>query len=163
MRGNPFDFIPYILGHQEQFLRLFSQHVQLTVLSVVIGILIAIPLAIMASRVDALAGPVTWLAGAGQTIPSLAILGLTLPLLGIGFVPSLFALTVRAVLPILLNTYVGIRGVDRAIVDAAYFEDRRSKDVGAEFGETHDNVDQIKKRFRNALRAALVAQGVWES
>jgi len=51
----------------------------------------------------------------------------------------------------------------RAIVDAAYFEDRPSKDVGAEFGETHDNVDQIKKRFRNALRAALVARGVWES
>jgi osmoprotectant transport system permease protein len=127
MRGNPFDFIPYILGHQEQFLRLFSQHVQLTILSVVIGILIAIPLAIMASRVEALAGPVTWLAGAGQTIPSLAILGLTLPLLGIGFVPSLFALTVRAVLPILLNTYVGIRGVDRAIVDAARGMGMRSR------------------------------------
>jgi DNA-directed RNA polymerase specialized sigma24 family protein len=51
----------------------------------------------------------------------------------------------------------------RAIVEAAYFEDRPSKDVGAEFGETHANVDQIKKRFRNALRAELVARGVWES
>jgi DNA-directed RNA polymerase specialized sigma24 family protein len=51
----------------------------------------------------------------------------------------------------------------RAIVEAAYFEDRPSKDVGAEFNETHDNVDQIKKRFRNALRAELVARGVWES
>ena len=51
----------------------------------------------------------------------------------------------------------------RAIVEAAYFEDRPSKDVGAEFGETHANVDQIKKRFREALRAELVARGVWES
>lgn len=51
----------------------------------------------------------------------------------------------------------------RAIVEAAYFEDRPSKDVGAEFNETHDNVDQIKKRFRNALRAELVARGVRES
>lgn len=51
----------------------------------------------------------------------------------------------------------------RAIVEAAYFEDRPSKDVGAEFGETDANVDQIKKRFREALRAELLARGVWES
>lgn len=51
----------------------------------------------------------------------------------------------------------------QAIVEAAYFEDRPSKDVGTEFGETHDNVDQIKKRFRNALRGELVARGLWES
>src|SRR5215203_108264 len=55
----------------------------------------------------------------GQTIPSLAILALTLPFLGIGFRPALFALTIRAILPIFLNTYIGIRGADRAIVDAA--------------------------------------------
>ena len=56
-----------------------------------------------------------------------------------------------------------LNATHRAIVEAAYFEDRPSKDVGAEFGETHDNVDQIKKRFRNALRAELVVRGVWES
>jgi osmoprotectant transport system permease protein len=52
-------------------------------------------------------------------VPSLAILGLTLPFLGIGFRPALFALTIRAILPIFLNSYVGIRGTDPAIVDAA--------------------------------------------
>lgn len=51
----------------------------------------------------------------------------------------------------------------RAIVEAAYFEDRPSKDVGVEFDETYDNVDQIKKRFRAALRAELVGRGVWDS
>jgi DNA-directed RNA polymerase specialized sigma24 family protein len=56
-----------------------------------------------------------------------------------------------------------LNATHRAIVEAAYFEDRPSKNVGAEFGETHANVDQIKKRFRNALRAELVARGVWES
>lgn len=56
-----------------------------------------------------------------------------------------------------------LNATHRAIVEAAYFEDRPSKDVGAQFGETHDNVDQIKKRFRAALRAELVARGVWES
>lgn len=51
----------------------------------------------------------------------------------------------------------------QAIIEAAYFEDRPSKDVGEEFGETYDNVDQIKKRFRTELRAQLVARGVWET
>ena len=111
--------VTYIQENQERFLELLSEHIQLTVLSVVLGLLIALPLAVIASRVDVLAKPLTWMAAIGQTIPSIAILGLMLPILGTGFVPSLFALTVRAVLPIFLNGYVGIRSTDPAIVDAA--------------------------------------------
>jgi osmoprotectant transport system permease protein len=111
--------VAYIRDNQERFLELLSEHVQLTVVSVVVGLLIALPLAIVASRFELLAKPLTWLAAIGQTIPSIAILGLMLPFLGTGFVPSLFALTVRAILPIFLNGYVGIRSADPAIVDAA--------------------------------------------
>ena len=109
----------YIDQHRDDFLELLAQHIQLTLLSVVIAVLIAVTLAILASRFDLVAKPMIWLAAIGQTIPSLAILALTLPFLGIGFRPALFALTIRAILPIFLNTYVGIRGADRAIVDAA--------------------------------------------
>ena len=111
--------VAYIRDNQERFLELLSEHVQLTVVSVVVGLLIALPLAVVASRFELLAKPLTWLAAIGQTIPSIAILGLMLPFLGTGFVPSLFALTVRAILPIFLNGYVGIRSADPAIVDAA--------------------------------------------
>ncbi|MGH2562516.1 MAG: ABC transporter permease [Thermomicrobiales bacterium] len=113
------DFITYIRENQDTFLELLSEHVQLTLLSVLLGLVIALPLAVLASRLEFLAKPMTWLAAIGQTIPSLAILALMLPLLGIGFRPSLFALTIRAILPIFLNAYIGIRGADRAIVDAA--------------------------------------------
>lgn len=119
MLDNPMDFLLYIQENQERFWRLFSQHVQLTALSIVLGLLIALPLAVLASRVEALAKPMTWVAGVGQTVPSLAVLALTLPVLGIGFVPSLVALTIRAILPIFLNAYIGIRTADRAVVDAA--------------------------------------------
>lgn len=119
MNDDPLGFITYIREHPAQFRELLTEHVQLTGLSVLIAVLVAIPLAVLASRVDWLAKPMTWVAGVGQTVPSLAILGLTLPYLGIGFTPSLFALTVKAVLPIFLNSYVGIRGADRAVVDAA--------------------------------------------
>jgi len=113
------DSVTYIREHQEQFFRLLNQHVQLTIFAVVLGILIAVPLAVIASRVEILAKPLTWLAALGQTIPSLAILALTIPYLGIGFRPSLFALTLRAILPIFLNAYIGIRYADRAVIDAA--------------------------------------------
>ena len=113
------EMVSYIRDHQDTFLELLSEHVQLTVFSVVLGLLIALPLAVAASRIDVLAKPLTWIAAIGQTIPSIAILGLMLPFLGTGFVPSLFALTIRAILPIFLNGYVGIRSTDPAIVDAA--------------------------------------------
>ena len=111
--------LAYIQENQDTFLELLTEHVQLTAVSVVIGLLIALPLAVVASRIELLAKPLTWLAAIGQTIPSIAILGLMLPFLGTGFMPALFALTIRAVLPIFLNGYVGIRSTDRAIVDAA--------------------------------------------
>ena len=115
----PLEFIIYIREHQERFNELLRQHLELTALSVLLGIVIALPLAVLVSRLPVLAKPMTWLAGVGQTIPSLAILALTLPYLGIGFRPSLFALTVRAILPIFLNAYVGIQSADRATIDAA--------------------------------------------
>lgn len=119
MLDDLFGMVGYIRDNSAGFLKLLTQHVQLTLLSIVIGVLVAVPLAILASRVELLARPMTWLAAIGQTIPSLALLGLMLPFLGIGFRPALFALTIRAILPIFLNTYIGIRGADRAVVDAA--------------------------------------------
>ncbi|CAA9536347.1 MAG: hypothetical protein AVDCRST_MAG73-1498 [uncultured Thermomicrobiales bacterium] len=109
----------YIGDNREEFLDLLTEHVQLTLAAVVIAILIALPLAVLVSRVEILAKPMTWLAAIGQTVPSIAVLAIMLPWLGIGFRPSLFALTIRAVLPIFLNAYVGIAGADRAVIDAA--------------------------------------------
>ncbi|HYH13272.1 MAG TPA: ABC transporter permease [Thermomicrobiales bacterium] len=121
MFGNndPLDFIDYIRDNSEQFWELFREHVELVGYAVLISILIAVPLAIITSRIAALEKPMTWIANIGQAIPSLAVLALALPIMGIGFKPSLFALTVLAVLPIFLNTFVGIKSADPAVVDAA--------------------------------------------
>ena len=119
MLGNPLDFIAYIGEHRAQFFNLLNQHIQLTAASVLLALAAAIPLAIIASRVVPVARPMTWIAAAVQTVPSLAVLALMLPLLGIGFRPSVAALAIRAFLPIFLNTYVGLRGADAAAVDAA--------------------------------------------
>jgi osmoprotectant transport system permease protein len=95
-------------------------HMLLTLVALGIGILISIPLAIVAMRVRVLRGPLLGAAGVVQTIPSLALLALMVPLLGlIGFVPALIALILYSILPILRNTVTGIAGVDPALVEAA--------------------------------------------
>jgi osmoprotectant transport system permease protein len=116
---NPLDFIGYIRDHRDQFVHLVLQHLELTVVSVLVAIVVAVPLAVVSTRIELLARPLNWLANIGQTIPSLAVLALVLPWLGIGFRPALAALTIRAILPVFLNTYLGVRNVDAATVDAA--------------------------------------------
>ena len=59
--------VAYIQDNQDTFLELLTEHVQLTAVSVVIGLLIALPLAVAASRIELLAKPLTWLAAIGQT------------------------------------------------------------------------------------------------
>lgn len=117
--NDPLDFWVYIQDNSDKFWELFGEHIELVGWSVLIALAIAVPLAILTSRVRVLEKPLTWVANIGQAVPSLAVLGLTLPWLGIGFKPSLFALTVLAVLPIFLNTYVGINSADEATIDAA--------------------------------------------
>jgi osmoprotectant transport system permease protein len=116
---DPLDFIDYIRDNPDRFWGLFREHAELVVYATVIALIIALPLAIATSRITQLERPMTWLANIGQAIPSLAVLGLVLPWLGIGFRPSLFALTLLSILPIFLNTLVGITSVDPAVVDAA--------------------------------------------
>lgn len=117
--NDPLDFIDYIRDNPDQFWDLFREHAELVVYATVIALVIALPLAVATSRIKALERPMTWVANIGQAIPSLAVLGLVLPWLGIGFRPSLFALTILAILPIFLNTLVGLTSVDPAVVDAA--------------------------------------------
>ena len=116
---DPLDFIDYIRDNQDKFWELFNQHMTLVVWAVVIALIIALPLAVITSRVKALQKPMTWVSNIGQATPSLAVLALMLPIMGIGFRPSLFALTILAILPIFLNTLVGIQSVDAATIDAA--------------------------------------------
>ena len=120
LRNNdPLDFIDYIRDHPDKFWQLFNQHMKLVLYAVIIGLVIAVPLAVLTSRVKAMEKPMTWLSNIGQAVPSLAVLAIMLPIMGIGFKPSLFALTILAILPIFLNTLVGIQSADEAVVDAA--------------------------------------------
>jgi osmoprotectant transport system permease protein len=68
-------------------------------------------------------------ANVGQTIPSLAILGMVIPVLGIGLKPAVFALVLRGVLPIINNTYSGVVNVDRSVIEAGRGMGMRNREI----------------------------------
>ena len=96
-------------------------HMLLSISALAVGLAISVPLGILASRRPRLAETLLGAAGILQTVPTLALLVLMVPLLGglIGFWPAFVALTLYSILPILANTVAGIRGVDRGVVEAA--------------------------------------------
>ncbi len=89
-----------------------SRHLLLTFGAVVLAVLVALPLAIGLNRQPVAANAVLYVAGLLQTIPSIALLAIMIPLLGIGILPATVALFLYALLPILRNTLVGLRTVD---------------------------------------------------
>lgn len=94
-------------------------HIEYTVLATLLGILIAIPVAVLVNRSDAGSTVAINIGNIGRAVPSLAVLALMFPVFGLGFDSALFALTLLAVPPILINAVVGLRQVSPQILDSA--------------------------------------------
>ncbi|WP_141500565.1 ABC transporter permease [Paenibacillus luteus] len=102
----------------EHILQKTLEHVELSLVSVIIACLIAIPIGIYLTTHKRLANGIITVVSVIQTIPSLALFGFMIPLVGIGTKPAIIALTLYALLPILQNTYVGVSGVNPALIEA---------------------------------------------
>jgi osmoprotectant transport system permease protein len=111
------DFIWYLPDVQY----LAVQHIWLTAMSGSLAILVAIPLGIVLSRpsMARVAESLMQILNVGTTIPTLAVLALSMSFLGIGTVPAVFGLFVATLLPITRNTYAGLKGVNPALMEAA--------------------------------------------
>ncbi len=110
----------YFLQNQPRFWSAASQHVALSLTALAVSLITCLPLGIWISRHANVAQPIINVFNSIRVVPSLAILFLTLPYLGLGFVPALVALTALACPPILINSYAGLRNVDPVVVDSAY-------------------------------------------
>src|SRR6266702_2341649 len=93
-----FDALNWIIGHPSSFFGAFNRHRLMCAISLFAALNIA---------------------GALRSIPSLAILSAAMPILGIGLLPSVIALIVLAVAPFLINTVIGVREIDPAVLAAA--------------------------------------------
>ncbi len=113
------DFFLFVRDHADKLLEQTLTHIGLTFLSLLVALLIGVPLGILIARRQRLAGGVLGVAGVLQTVPSVALLGFLIPVLGIGVGPALVALFLYALLPIIRNTYVGITEVSPSVKEAA--------------------------------------------
>lgn len=136
-----------LLGErQNDLLQATLEHLQISLVSLLIAIIISIPLAIFISNHKKLSEPVLQVTGIFQTIPSLALLGLLIPFLGIGKIPAVIALVVYGLFPIVQNTLTGLLNIDPLLEEAS-----------TAFGMT--KWEKLKK-FKLALALPVIMSGI---
>jgi osmoprotectant transport system permease protein len=111
--------VKYLAENPQKVLTLAGQHLQLTVVALAIAIVIALPLGILLARRQRLYGPVMAVLSALYTIPSISLLVLLIPLMGLGFWPTIVALVVYCQAILVRNVVAGMRGVDQGVLEAA--------------------------------------------
>lgn len=115
------NFVHFVAENYDEVLELTLQHLWLVGLSTLLAVLAGVPLGILSARWPFWNRPVLGTANLIQTIPSLALFGFLLPVPWLGDRAdrlAILALTLYALLPVIRNTYTGIRGVDPAVVEA---------------------------------------------
>lgn len=113
------EFISYMITNKDEVLSLFLEHIELTVIALFAAILIGVPLGILISYIKPTSKPVLAFANLVQAIPSMALLGLTIPILGIGIKPAIFLVVIYSLLPIIKNTYAGLMNISPQTLEAA--------------------------------------------
>lgn len=113
------NFLNYLIANREQILTLLIEHVNLTILSVSLAILIGVPLGILISHFSKVNKPIMILVNVIQAVPSMALLGFLIPFLGIGVIPSVFMVVLYSLLPIIKNTFTSISGINPQVIEAA--------------------------------------------
>ncbi len=109
----------YYSANIEYVAKLLYNHIQYTFIAIAIAILIAVPLGIIIFNYKNFNKPVLSIANIIQAIPSLSLLGLVMPILGIGAIPGVFVVVLYSILPILKNTYTGLANINRDTLEAA--------------------------------------------
>ena len=112
-------FFNFINARNEQIIKLVFQHIQLTFIAVAIAVAIGVPLGIVITRVKKLSSPIIGFANVIQAVPSLALLGFLIPVLGIGSKPAVIMILLYSLLPIIKNTYTGLININPDTIEAA--------------------------------------------
>ncbi len=113
--------VEFFLNNRTEVIELTLEHLWLVGVSMLLAVVVGVPLGILLTRRPLLNKPVLGGANIMQTIPSLALFGLLMPVPWVGERAdrlTILALTLYALLPIIRNTYAGINGVDHAVVEA---------------------------------------------
>lgn len=116
--GSRQPFFEFLTERYLDIFKLIGQHLQITLIAVLLAIIIGVPIGILITKYKKTAKYIIGIANIFQTLPSLALFGLVIPFLGVGLTPSIFVLFLYALLPIIKNTYIGITNLDPSIIEA---------------------------------------------
>lgn len=94
------------------------EHLYISLIAILLGIIVAVPLGILLTRTPRFADKFMSIVGIVQTFPTLAVLAFFIPLFGIGKVPAIIALFLYSLLPILRNTYTGVQSLNKDLLEA---------------------------------------------
>lgn len=113
------NFFDFLITRKEEIINLLFQHIYLTFGAILIALLVGIPLGILITKVKSLQKPISGFINIIQSVPSMALLGLLIPVLGIGSVPAITMVVLYSLLPIVKNTYTGLTNIDPNILESA--------------------------------------------
>jgi osmoprotectant transport system permease protein len=111
-------YVEYFTKNQSLLWELLVNHIIVVIDSVWLALVLGVPLGILCTYNDRLGKGILWSASMMMTVPSIALFGLLIPLVGIGEIPVVIALVLYAQLPIIRNTYLGLTQVDEATIEA---------------------------------------------
>src|SRR3989454_1319780 len=117
--GEPLIRWDWVASHLDEFAFRLGEHVELTVIAVGVGFVIAFALSLLILRAPRTEGPITWVTGTLYTIPSLALFALLVPYTGLTFVTAEIGLVSYTLLILVRNIVVGLDGVPAEVRDAA--------------------------------------------
>lgn len=109
----------YVIANFDRIAAMTGRHLYICALSISLALVVGIPLGILASKVRRAAAPILNSVSIIYTIPTLALFGLMIPILGIGLIPAVAAVALYSLLPVIQNTYTGIVTVRPEIREAA--------------------------------------------
>lgn len=110
--------IEFIVNNASDLFSKTLEHLYISIIALVLAIVIAVPVGILLTRTKRLAKVSLTIASILQTIPTLAVLALMIPLFGVGKVPAVIALFFYVLLPILNNTVIGVESIDKNVREA---------------------------------------------
>lgn len=113
------DLLRYIMGNWQRLVELTGQHLQLSLIAVLLALLVGTVLGVIIVRVRPLAGPVLWVVNVFQTIPALAFIGFVMIFLGLTRATGITVLFFYCLMPIVRSTYTGLTQVEPGVVEAA--------------------------------------------
>ncbi|MCO6216716.1 ABC transporter permease [Staphylococcus epidermidis] len=108
----------FLQEYGSQLLSKAVEHFYISMFALLLAIVVAVPLGILLSKTQRTANVILTVAGVLQTIPTLAVLAIMIPIFGVGKTPAIVALFIYVLLPILNNTVLGVKNIDKNVIQA---------------------------------------------